>query len=369
MKPQIDVKGGGPRKKKNRRRKKMNKIKQIGKRLVKNSQAVSPVIATLMLVLVSVGAAGAFYAWQTNWQTDSTENVGDMDGKTNIVIGGSSTVYPFTGEASAMFEKEFPYAKLSYTTGGSGSGIKAAGEGIIDIGSASKWLPAADAVKYPDLVEHTVAYDMIAMIVPTTNTITGINVTEIQAIYYINGGATVIPDDVTKWMADYVAFDDGSIVYYDSTADPGEQIVWSHNNESVVAYERADDSGTEAAFCENLLGPGDGQLSEYGISVNKIDSNQNLLTALAAEPNGISFMSFGMAEGVNILNVDFELEGNYVEPSVDTIKDETYDAGRPINYLTLGEPTGLVKEYLDFVLIPRNNLDIAHAVGYISLYD
>ena len=342
-------------------------MKKCIKKLVKNTKAVSPVIATLMLVLVSVGAAGAFYAWQAGWQEESTENVGDMDGKANIVIGGSSTVYPFTGEASAKFEKEFPYAKLSYTTGGSGSGIKACGEGIIDMGAASKWLPAEDAAKYPDLIEHTVAYDAIAMIVPSGNTdVTEINITEIQAIYYINGGSDSAdwPTDVTTWSTTF-ADNTAPTCYYDSTLD---QVNWSHNDEKIIAFERADDSGTEEVFVNKLLNAGKNQLGEIGIEVNKVDSNQNLLTELAAEPNGISFMSFGMAEGVNILDVDFDLDGTYVTPSADTVDDGSYKAGRPINYLTLGEPTGLVKEYLDFVLTPRHNIDINAEVGYISLY-
>jgi phosphate transport system substrate-binding protein len=342
--------------------------KKICKRLVKDASAVSPIIATLMLVLVAVGSAGAFYAWQTGWQEDNTEQLGDFSGKSNIVIGGSSTVYPFTAEASAMFEKEHPYAKLSYSTGGSGSGIKAAGEGIIDIGAASKWLPTEDAATYPDLVEHTVAYDAIAMIVPLTNPVDNITITEIQAIYYVNGGATDIPGDVTDWMADYGAFDNGSIVYYDSTAVAGEKIKWSHNNESVVAFERSDDSGTEETFVNKLLLAGKNQLGEIGINVNKNDGNQNVINDLANEPNGISFMSLGMAQGVKILNVDFEDGDGPITPSKETINEEEYDAGRPINYLTLGEPTGLVREYLEFVLTPRHNIDICAEVGYISLY-
>jgi phosphate transport system substrate-binding protein len=350
------------RKKLNGETKKMN-TKKICKRLVKDASAVSPIIATLMLVLVAVGSAGAFYAWQTGWQEDNTEQLGDFSGKSNIVIGGSSTVYPFTAEASAMFEKEFPYAKLSYSTGGSGSGIKAAGEGIIDIGSASKWLPAEDAAKYPDLVEHTVAYDAIAMIVPSANTyVTQINLTEIRAIYYVNGGAEW-PADVRDWMDTFTT--NAAPRFYNNS----NQVAWSHNNETVVAYERSDDSGTEETFVNKLLDAGKNQLGEIGIEVTKIDSNQNLLTSLAAEPNGISFMSFGMVDStVEILDVDFENGDGPITPSKDAIDADTYKAGRPINYLTLGEPSGLVKEYLDFVLTPRNNIDICAEVGYISLY-
>jgi phosphate transport system substrate-binding protein len=350
--------------------------KKICKRLVKDAQAVSPIIATLMLVLVAVGSAGAFYAWQTGWQKDNTESMSDFNTKSNLLIGGSSTVYEFTAIAAPLFE-EVSDIKVSYQAGGSGSGVIGVGEGVVDIGSASRYVKSTEYEDYPDLIEHTVAYDAIVMIVSDDNVHannTQLTITEIQAVYHINGGVALLdcPADVQTWAG---AVPPSSPFIYNAT---DHEVQWTDGT-LVNIYERADHSGTEDVFCHKLLRGDEAQLDEQDPAINcpagnKITGNAALLTTLAGDPDGLSFMSFGAAKesnDVEMLNIDF---GNgYIKPTETNIKKpvgdpEKYESYRPINYITLGEPTGYAKMYLEFVRGTMMNQDIADECGYMSIY-
>jgi phosphate transport system substrate-binding protein len=314
------------------------------RKLKKQAYAVSPVIATLMLVLVSVGSAGAFYVWQSGWQKDVSGKAGGADLQDALTIGGSSTVYEFTAVAAPMFEAENPNFKISFQKGGSGSGVASVGTGIVDIGSASRAVKASEFSKYPDvdgitgkdigkdLMVHTVAYDAV-----NGAGVTEINTTELRAMY----NTTVGDADEPAWYS---------------------AATWK-------TYDRDDASGTEEVFVELILGLDGSELEEftdYAANVS-VGSNQDMITALGAA-NTIGFTSYGMAKDSSISSYIMDL--NSVEPTEDSIMGVTtqYDGARPINYITIGEPSGAIKQYIDFVLGPQANQDICELCGYITLY-
>lgn len=345
------------------------------KKIMKNAEAVSPVIATLMLVLVSVGAAGAFYAWQSGWQSDMTDQVGDAQGYTDadVVIGGSSTVYEFTAVAAPLFEEKYngKYS-IDFQSGGSGAGILAAGEGIVDLGAASKFPGSEDMSNYPDLQVHTVAWDAVVMIIdadhPDATTFTNIDRDLLQAIYYVVGGGdlgtpaswltTGAVTEITNWQtADANGNNDG-IMDWDEIGFTASA--------PVETYDRSTKSGTEEVFGKQILDCGESEIESVGLTAtHSYPGNQGVIDHISNNPNGIAFTSFGMAGATDSVN-DLSLEGT--PASETTIMDSTYEGGRPINYLSKGAPTGVAKMYLDFCLLTDNNQDISEEAGYISIY-
>lgn len=316
-------------------------IKKICKKIQKDTHAVSPIVATLMLVLVAVGGSASYYMWQTGWQKDVEGKVsGAGDFKNSLSIGGSSTVYEFTAIAAEWFEAANNGYKISYQSGGSGAGIASVGKGIVDIGSASRFVKDSEHAKYPDtngdgskdhghkLVTHTVAWD--AVVVVTSATLTNYTLTRAELLNI-----------------------------YENGTFPGG---WT----GVTGYvDRSDASGTEEVFAELILDLDYGTLEEAGITATaSFPGNQELIAALEADNSLIGFTSYGMAKQTD-LHI-FSFEG--VVPSEDTIMDGTYDGARPINYITVDEPTGDIAEYINFCLAPRNNQDIAEEAGYISIY-
>jgi phosphate transport system substrate-binding protein len=53
-----------------------------------------------------------------------------------------------------------------------------------------------------------------------------------------------------------------------------------------------------------------------------------------------------------------------VSPTLDNIKNGTYPLSRPLYMYTNGEPTGLTKEFIDFVLSEKGQ-EIVTNEGYI----
>ncbi|HBG22152.1 MAG TPA: phosphate-binding protein, partial [Peptococcaceae bacterium] len=83
-------------------------------------------------------------------------------------------------------------------------------------------------------------------------------------------------------------------------------------------------------------------------------------TAVAGDVNGIGYISLGsLDESVTAVKIDD------VEPSDETIQDGTYKVARPFLYLTKGEPEGVVKAFIDFVMSSEGQEIVAE--GFISV--
>jgi len=359
------------------------------RKLRKQTHAVSPVIATLMLVLVSVGSAGAFYVWQSGWQSDSLEGVkGDLR-MDSVSIAGSTTVYEFTACAAPMFEAQHQGYKIGFQGGGSGSGVASVGTGVVDIGSASRGIKASEHSQYPDLngdgekdpgqtiVEHTVALDAVALCI--SDAAPGVDLTGadaeswmILALYCANSGTPLT-------LAEYDLLNGSTTVGNYPGAGADDQYNWSEwtnligcttpstSTNLIVPTDRGTSSGTEDLFTDTILGIDEKQLEEIGIDTgNHYDSNQALLGEIQTDSDTIGFLAYGIAAS-NPTAVDvLQVEG--FEPSEDTILDGDYCGIRPINYITVGEPTGDIKAFIDWCLMPETNLAICACCGYVSLY-
>jgi phosphate transport system substrate-binding protein len=358
------------------------KLRQMKKQVY----AVSPVIATLMLVLVSVGSAGVFYVWQSNWQEGTTDSIEDTDVKATLQLGGSSTVYPVTVDAAEAFMNEFPQYKVETKGGGSDSGIIGAGEGILDIGAASKNPSSADFEKYPDLEVTTIGYDGVVIITSGGHDLVAINATTLKAIYAYNGGLHPGYDlDGTGLNAG----GDGYFQWNEIPTYPTSPDNCSGSG-TIKVYERADKSGTEECFGEKLLDKEFGKQfsfsgAEHGES---IDSNQDLIDGIKNDDNAIGFMAYGIAkdtDGIKMIQyapyhasgysdgeettTDYSSENGSGIPNFADIGSGVYKGSRPLNYLTIGEPTGLAAKYIQFVLWTQNNKDFLHNNAYVSIYD
>jgi phosphate transport system substrate-binding protein len=367
--------------------KKMN-TKKICKRLVKDASAVSPIIATLMLVLVAVGSAGAFYVWQSGWQENTTDNLEDTDMRTSLLLGGSSTVYPVTVDAAEAFMEEFPQFNIETKGGGSDSGIIGVGEGILHIGAASKNPSSDDFEKYPDLTVTTIGYDGVVIITSGGHDLVAINATTLKAIYAYNGGLDPDYDLNGTGLNASGEIDDNYFEWNEIPTYPTSPD--NCTGGTIKVYERADKSGTEECFGEKLLDKEFGKQfsfsgAEHGES---IDSNQDLIDGIKNDDNAIGFMAYGIAkdtDGIKMIQyapyhasgysdgeettTDYSSENGSGIPNFADIGSGVYKGSRPLNYLTIGEPTGLAAKYIQFVLWTQNNKDFLHNNAYVSIYD
>ena len=327
------------------------------KKIKKDIEAISPVVATLMLVLVAVASVTAFYVFQSNWQAEQAKNVDNVDidsgSPFSIDIAGSSTVYEFMVPAAEAYMDKYAQATVTVSSIGSGAGKNAIIAGQTDMGTMSKAWTTTDSTTYPTIVATTIAYDGVVVVIGdkavaehdmTPAMLEALEAVDMQALY--NTGMT--------WGEFKFALDGTYAVGTDAEdIDP------------VVCYERADESGTEDGFKDLILGKGNPCNSDASAT-----GNQGMIDAIAADADGIGFTSYGMAKANDSMNM-FELDGvacTAANIKAEMISGNGYDASRPLVVLTQEDANEYVQNFLEFILEAGNNVEFCADGGFVSLY-
>ncbi len=242
----------------------------------------------------------------------------------SITVAGSTTVQPLAEKLSEVFGVENPAVAIDVQGGGSSVGIKSAGEGTVDIGTASREVQESEKQEYPNMKVHVIARDGIALI----------------------AHPDVVVDDLTKEQVRGIF--------------AGEVTNWSEvggADRPIIVVAREEGSGTRAAFEEMVMG------DETPILAGAIlqPSNGAVRTTVSTTPDAIGFVSFGYVDqSVKVLQV----EG--AAPTEANASDGSYPIVRPLNMLTNGEPTGAVKAWLDWILSEAGQQVVA-GEGYIRV--
>jgi len=236
-----------------------------------------------------------------------------------ITESGSTTVQPLAEKLAGAFKAENPDTNIVIQGGGTAAGITSVNNGLVDIGAASRELTASD----PALVKHLLARDGIAIIVPPSNPV--INLTKDQVIAIFAG-------NITNWS---------------QVGGPDKGI-------DVVAREEG--SGTRTAFQDLVMG-------KALIKADAIlqPSNGAVKTAVSSDPQAIGFISFGYIDSsVKALAI------NGVAATEPNAKNGTYPIVRPLYFLTKTQPTGIVKDFIDFCTGTDGQKIVAEE-GYITI--
>jgi len=235
-----------------------------------------------------------------------------------ITVAGSTTVQPVAERLATEFMKKQPGISITIQGGGTSVGIKSAANGTVDIGAASREIKPDE----PKLVTHLLARDGIALIIHPNNPVIGLTRDRVVRIF---------AGEITNWS----------------------QVGGSSGSITVVAREEG--SGTRTAFEEMVMGK--------TLITNKAilqPSNGALRTSVSSTPLSIGFISLGYIDKtVKALAIDG------VAPTVDNIKSGKYSIVRPLYFLTKEQPTGLVKEFIDYCL-SNEGQKIIEAEGYLS---
>lgn len=236
-----------------------------------------------------------------------------------ITTAGSTTVQPVAEKLAMAFMADQPEVNVVIQGGGSSTGVKSSNDGTVDIGMCSRELKPTE----PNLVKHVLARDGIAIAGHKSVPVSDLTVEQVKDIF-----AGVI----TNWNE--VGGDDSNII--------------------VVAREEG--SGTRAAFEEMVM-------DEELITNTAIlqPSNGAVKTTVANTPNSIGFLSFGYLDGsVKALAIDG------VAGTAENAKNGTYPIVRPLYFLTKEQPTGIVKDFIDFCLGAEGQ-SIVEDEGYLSV--
>jgi phosphate transport system substrate-binding protein len=238
----------------------------------------------------------------------------DLSGQ--IQMAGSTTVQPLAEVLAEEFMAVYPDVTIDIQGGGTSVGVTSAGDGTVDIGTASRGIKEEELAQYPDMQVYTIAYDGIAVIVNSEIELPSLTVEQVRDIF------------------------SGVITNFSEVGGPDAEI-------NVVSREEG--SGTRAAFAELVMTHKDanGEKVEEPIIETAIlqQSNGQILTTVATTPDTISYLSFGfLDDSVNAVVIDD------VEPTIENVKNGTYSIFRPLNLLTNGTPDELVQAFLDYIL-------------------
>ncbi|MDA0667364.1 MAG: PstS family phosphate ABC transporter substrate-binding protein [Planctomycetota bacterium] len=148
----------------------------------------------------------------------------------NIVVDGSSTVYPITEAAAAAFRKEYPNVNITVAVSGTGGGFKRFAVGEIDISDASRPIKDKEFLQAKEngvsFVELPVALDGLSIVLSPNNTwVDQLTVDDLKSIYLEDGTARKWSDLNPEWP-----------------------------NETIKVYSPGTDSGTFDYFKEVIVG-------------------------------------------------------------------------------------------------------------------
>ena len=307
------------------------RIKDMFKGMWEDTRAVSPIVATLVLVVVAITGAAAVGTIMGTFSSDVSDqsNAGELvsASSTEILIAGSTTVQPISELLAEAYMDDHQGVKITVQGGGSGAGVSSTGMDIVDIGAASRDVYSDELAKYPDIKTHKIGGSAVAIIANDAVTVFDVDRLELIDVYENNSFAAT------------------------GIAAAG----------ITMAYQRAEESGTEDTFTKWL-----GKIS-INDSIDGATGNAGVLAAVQGAANSIGFVDFGFADGASnivILGiVDTGKSGNtYLNADITSTNlkkelsgaDDTYpdDLARPLNYMTNGEPNSMEQAFITFAMSP-----------------
>lgn len=254
---------------------------------------------------------------------------------------GSDTIVNLALAWAEKYQNDHPEVRISVTGGGSGTGIASLINKTVDIANASRQIKEEEIDEAQangvEPVEHTIARDAIAVIVNPENPVGQLTLKQISDIY--------------------------SGKYSNWTEVGGE-------DRPIVRLSRETNSGTHVYFLETVLRLGNSDDETlFSTDTLLLPSSEGIIAELRQNPNAIGYDGLGyVPKDLKVIAVAKEEGGSYVLPSIATVNDKSYPIARDLYMYTNGEPTGLIKEYLDWILSAEAQ-EIVAELGFVPVGD
>lgn len=271
------------------------------------------VVQYLMLVCFVIAPASLCFG-------DALEPFNGQKG--TVKIAGGTAHIPVMKEAAKRIMTHNKGMVITVAGGGSGIGIKQVGEGLVDIGNSGRKAKTAEIEKY-DLKMVKWAVDGVGAVVHPNNPVKALSKDQLKQIY---------AGEIDNWSK------------------------LAGSDHAITVYTRDEASGTRAVFWKKALDKAD--ISTKALFVS---SNGAMKTSVANDPYAIGYVSVGHMDKTV---APVALDG--VTPTLETVKSGDYPVARGLYSNTKGEPAGLAKLFLDYLLTPEGQ-KIAADKGFIPV--
>ena len=277
-------------------------------------------------------------------QTTSDDEGSTEELTGEVVIDGSSTVFPLTSAAAELFMEENPGVNVSVGQSGTGGGFEKFCDGQTDISDASRAIEDDEVALCEEagitFDEFSVANDALTVVVNADNDwATCLTVEQLNAIW--------APDStVTNW----------------NQVDP------SFPDQELVLAGAGTDSGTFDYFTEAINGEEGASRTDYEAS----EDDNVIVQAVQGSPGAMGYFGFSYFEENQETLKALEVDGGSgcVAPSADAVQDGSYaPLGRQL-FIYPSQSALERPEVEAFVRFYIENVDtIVEAAAFIPLND
>lgn len=246
-----------------------------------------------------------------------------------LTVSGSTTVLPLAEAAAEVFNTQQNAYFVTVTGGGTGAGITAIAENRSDIAMASREVTSDEKNKYGNnFKEFEVGLDGICIAVSKQiydAGIKGLSKNQVKGIYV---------GETTNWKE------------------------LGGTDEQIYAIAREQGSGTRDSFNEIIIG----SLTAETPGVRTVAmGSAEVKTAITGSNNAIGYLGFSyIGSDIGIIALDG------ITPSIESIKNNSYELHRHLYFYTIGNPSPGAKAFIDFVEGPEGQ-KIAQENGFIPV--
>jgi len=241
----------------------------------------------------------------------------------SITAVGSSALQPLVEAAGEQYQTEHLGVFINVQGGGSGTGLSQIQQGAVDIGNSDLFAEEKAGIKAKALVDHKVAVVGIAPIVNPKVGVKNVSMAQLQKIFL---------GEITNW----------------------QQL--GGKNVPIVLVNRAQGSGTRATFEKWVM------QGNQPMAAQEQDSTGMVRQIVGSTPGAISYVAFSY--------IDKTVQGLSVDGVAPTDANVTTNQWRIWSYehmYTKGQPKGLTKKFLAYVMSPAIQKKLVLKMGYVPM--
>ena len=282
---------------------------------MKGLKVISGILVSIFC-LIGLAACGSQSQSHTTGAADQQAS--------SIVAGGSTALQPLVSAAAEVFMNQNAGTNIEVQGGGSGTGLSEVAKGNFDIGNSDVFAEEKDGIPAEELVDHKVA--VVGMTVAINKDAGVTNLSKADLIKVFTG-------QVTNW----------------------KQL--GGHDQKITLVNRPDGSGTLATFVKYGL---DGHKPAKGITQ---DASETVKKIIAQTPGAIGYLAFSYFNDDSVVKAS--IDG--VEATNENVQNGKFPIWAYEHMYTKGQPKGLTKQFLDYILSDDAQNTLVAEQGYIPM--